>query len=248
MRGSLRPGLAQGNTGASVLCSAILRPPSCPAFPRPGFAARAPRGLMHQGRIGTMRALTPGALAHARQVSPLSRLAVRTSHPQTRGAPRHPFSSPQGTRWTLRPRLRHHCAGSPLHAAETGSSSCGLPVRLRLLPTPPRGDAVTFGYMCRDRSHGLDLHLPDKSDITVARNGRADQIETADVLKVLAPIWLTKVKWPGASGSASAPCSTGEPRSPPTLSTACSSPSPAPNCTHPAGASALILYIVDRVG
>jgi hypothetical protein len=170
MRGSLRPELAQGNAGAAVLGSAILRPPSCPAFPRGGFASHPSLGLVHQGRCGTMRALTPGALAHARQVSPLRRSAFRTSHPQTRGAPRHPFSSPQGTRWTLRPRLRHDCAGSPLHAAETGSSSCGLPVRLRLLPTPPRGDAVTFGYMCRDRSHGLDLHLPDKSDITVARN------------------------------------------------------------------------------
>ena len=151
MRGSLRPGLAQGNAGAAVLCSAIVRPPSCPAFPRGGFASQPSHGLGHQGRSGTMRALTPGALAHARQVSPLSRLAVRTSHPQTRGALRHPFRShTQGAGWTLRPRLRHHCAGSPLHAAESGSSSCGLPVRLRLLSTPPRGDAVTFGYMCRD--------------------------------------------------------------------------------------------------
>ena len=152
MRGSLRPGLAQWALPA-LPCSAPFRlhPPSYPAFPRGGFASRPSHGLVHQGRIGTMRALTPGALAHARQVSPLSRLAIRTSHPQTRGAPRHPFRShTQGAGWTLRPRLRHDCASSPLHAAETGSSSCGLPVRLRLLSTPPRGDAVTFSYMCRD--------------------------------------------------------------------------------------------------
>src|SRR5271169_1850016 len=49
-----------------------------------------------------------------------------------------------------RSRLRHESAGSPRHAAESGSSSCGLLVRLGLLPTPPRGDAVTSGYMRYD--------------------------------------------------------------------------------------------------
>jgi len=34
--------------------------------------------------------------------------------------------------------------------AETGSSSYGLSVRLRLLPTPPHGDAVAFSYMRGD--------------------------------------------------------------------------------------------------
>ena len=49
-------------------------------------------------------------------------------------------------------------AGSPLHTAESGSLSCGLSVRLRLLSTPPRGDAVTFSYMCRDFTwRGLPL-------------------------------------------------------------------------------------------
>ena len=43
-------------------------------------------------------------------------------------------------------RLRHFSAGSPLYSAETGSSSYGPTVRLRLLPTPPRDDAVTFNY------------------------------------------------------------------------------------------------------
>jgi len=43
-------------------------------------------------------------------------------------------------------RLRHRIEGSPLLTAESSSLYCGLPVRLRLLPTPPRGDAVIFGY------------------------------------------------------------------------------------------------------
>ncbi len=42
--------------------------------------------------------------------------------------------------------LRLESAGSSLRTAESCSSSYGLHVRLRLLPTPPRGDAVTFGY------------------------------------------------------------------------------------------------------
>ena len=46
-----------------------------------------------------------------------------------------------GPGFAVRSRARHNII------AETGSLSCGLPVRLRLLPTPPRGDAVTLGYM-----------------------------------------------------------------------------------------------------
>jgi hypothetical protein len=33
-----------------------------------------------------------------------------------------------------------------MHQAESSSSSYGLVSHLRLLPTPPRGDAVTFGF------------------------------------------------------------------------------------------------------
>ena len=45
--------------------------PSCPAFPRPGFANPASRGLC---RFGTMRALTPDPLRSEGQVSPLKPL------------------------------------------------------------------------------------------------------------------------------------------------------------------------------
>src|ERR1700722_7613600 len=43
--------------------------------------------------------------------------------------------------------LRHYLAGSPRSQAESSSSeSYGPAVRLRLLPPPPHGDAVTFSY------------------------------------------------------------------------------------------------------
>ncbi len=45
--------------------------------------------------------------------------------------------------------LHPESAGSSLRTAESCSSSYGLHVRLRLLPTPPHGDAVTFGYQDR---------------------------------------------------------------------------------------------------
>jgi hypothetical protein len=42
--------------------------------------------------------------------------------------------------------LRLLSASSSLRTAESCSLSYGLHVRLGLLPTPPHGDAVTFGY------------------------------------------------------------------------------------------------------
>jgi hypothetical protein len=42
--------------------------------------------------------------------------------------------------------LHLESAGSSLRTAESCSSSYGLHVHLRLLPTPPHGDAVSFGY------------------------------------------------------------------------------------------------------
>ena len=50
----------------------------------------------------------------------------------------------------LGPSASPAVAGSLTHPAETGSSSYGLLVRLQLLPTPPRGDAVTLSYAWRD--------------------------------------------------------------------------------------------------
>jgi len=57
----------------------------------------------------------------------------------------------------IRSGLRLESAGSSQHTAESCFSSYGLQVRLRLLSTPPHGDAVTFGY--RERaSPGGDFH------------------------------------------------------------------------------------------
>ena len=53
-----------------------------------------------------------------------------------------------------RPGLRHCLTGSSQRPAESCSSSCGLQIRLRLLPTPPHGDAVAFGYWERASPRG----------------------------------------------------------------------------------------------
>src|SRR5208337_104413 len=57
--------------------------------------------------------------------------------------------------------LRLSTGGSPAGTAESSSSSYGLPVRLALLPTPPRGDAVTVGYRTETGTPEVDLHLSD---------------------------------------------------------------------------------------
>jgi len=51
-----------------------------------------------------------------------------------------------GRNAVTRSEVRHWLAGSPTGLAESGSLSYGLVIHLQLLPTPPRGDAVTFGY------------------------------------------------------------------------------------------------------
>ena len=75
-----------------------------------------------------------------------------------------------------------------LHHAETGSSSCGLLLRLRLLPTPPRGDAVAFGYMWRDLTW-VGLSPPDKATSQTHRS----RITSA-------PTWRSGPRFPGTHG------------------------------------------------
>ena len=143
-----------------AVCASVVvftSPPSCPPFLGPVYAARASRGLR---RIGPMRALPPGGLALARQVSPLPlRCLPSIQPPTTTWASTSLYQSPQRIERGLTPE---NCSlvkpqASPVcgklaahHAAETGSSSYRLLVRLRLLPTSPHGDAVTFGYTGRD--------------------------------------------------------------------------------------------------
>jgi hypothetical protein len=70
----------------------------------------------------------------------------------------------------LRPKLRHGPAGSSSPCRRNGfvipglrrGRLYGLLVRLRLLATPPRGDAVAFDYMWRDLTW-VGLSPPDKA-------------------------------------------------------------------------------------
>lgn len=109
--------------GLSSLVVFVTHPPPCPAF--------APRPLWRL--IATMRALTPAAVTCDRQVSwvPLHGLHDVLSPPTRRRllTPASPFPS----------RL----ATTP---GRIGFVSYGPPLRLRLLPTSPHGDAVTFDY------------------------------------------------------------------------------------------------------
>ncbi len=66
------------------------------------------------------------------------------------------------TAWSVIFRLRHLVEGSPSHAAESSSLSCGPIFHLQLLPTPPHGDAVSFGYGVVVSSD-TDLHRADKA-------------------------------------------------------------------------------------
>ena len=67
--------------------------------------------------------------------------------------------------------FRHSLAGSPRQQAESSlrrltevNLYCGLDVRLRLLPTPPHGDAVTIGYEGPDVP-GEDFHLANATTL-----------------------------------------------------------------------------------
>ena len=89
---------------------------------------------------------------------PSTGLSAYSALPSEHPAPKHVMRpnvalaviSARPARPLARPRLRLEPASSPRHAAESGSSSYGLLFRLGLLPTPPRGDAVTSGYTCYD--------------------------------------------------------------------------------------------------
>ena len=116
-----------------------------PPFPRRGFASRPSHG---RGRIGTMKALTPAGFTRSAGLSAYSALPSRHSDLNHASCP--PVALSVASAPAVVSRLRHERAGSPQTYAESGSSSSGLPVHLRLLPTPPHGDAVTFDYGAHD--------------------------------------------------------------------------------------------------
>jgi hypothetical protein len=92
----------------------------------------------------------------SREVSPIPTSSLLTvPSPPTQWTPSTPLtrflrSGHWVFRLSCRLRLRPTLAGSPLHMAVSSSSSYGLVVHLRLLSTPPRGDAGTFD--CRQES------------------------------------------------------------------------------------------------
>jgi len=107
-----------------------------------------------------MKALTPDGLTQAVRSLRLLRVAVPAFRPQPRDPPIGRFVSRLSADGCS--RLHHTWAGSPRDPAETGSSSYGLPVHLRLLSTPPRGDAVSFDYWAATNP-GTDLHRADNA-------------------------------------------------------------------------------------
>jgi len=95
--------------------------------------------------FGTTKALTPVHRHLGVQASPLlSHSLPNVPSPTTEGT-RRSLSTPTPASPMLS-RLRRLPASSPSRTAESSSSSYGPPVRLRLLPTPPHDDAVTFDY------------------------------------------------------------------------------------------------------
>src|SRR5713226_8247353 len=100
-----------------------------------------------------MGALTPVPcleLADFAQVSPLNVSGLQSlPSPTTSPLPLVAFAPNPSAPGASRNRgsgLRLSVAGSPCGPAESSSLSYGRLLHLPLLPTPPRGDAVTVGY------------------------------------------------------------------------------------------------------
>ena len=86
----------------------------------------------------SFRRQPPDAPQHRFITLPLSVLGFPGSVPSSRLSEYPGFVPRSG--------LRHMLAGSPQRPAESRSSSYGPMVHLRLLSTPPHGDAVSFSY------------------------------------------------------------------------------------------------------
>ena len=136
-------------------CSALSGLPSArvrhkganPRYPdfRPRSVSTAYWPCLLLQPFATTMALTPAPRHPGLQVSPLISLHLPSiPPPATLCAPVSLYTPSPAYRTYFGLRLERR--GSSPHTAESSSSSCGLPVRLQLLSTPPRGDAVTFGY------------------------------------------------------------------------------------------------------
>src|SRR5690625_5298475 len=150
-----------GIAGALLLLCARRASTFLPTFPRPGFANRTSRD---RGRSGTMRALTPGDLAHDRQVSPLTPLCrPDIPSPTTPCPPVVAFTvtsarpvRPSGPGFAMQSRARQDTPPNRVRSPTGCPFAAGCsPPRLATTQLPLATCAVT--------SHDKDLHLADKA-------------------------------------------------------------------------------------
>jgi len=151
------PCLTLTGTSGAGLCSWSGPHPSTflSSFPRCGFAFRTSRGSR---RLGTIKTLTPAQLTYRAALPAYLATPLLSFRLQPRELPGHRL--PPRQRDQRFSGLRHGIAGSPQLSAESSSFTYGPTVRLRLLSTPPHGDAVTFGYGVV-ASSGTDFHRAD---------------------------------------------------------------------------------------
>lgn len=116
-----------------------------PFAPRPLRRFNATMGALTPARCGSS-GTRPEHRAQPGQVSPLHAFRLPTIPPPTTPWTPRIALTPYPSACAACSGLRHSVAGSPVHHAESSSSSCGLAVRLPLLPTPHRCGAVTVGY------------------------------------------------------------------------------------------------------
>ena len=137
------PCLTLSGTTDALLCSRCgsYAPTFLSPFPQRGFAFRTSRGFHHSG---TMETLTPAPLTCG------TGLPAYLTSPSCRsvsnhvGLPGHRLSPRQRDQRVSDFALSEQARRST--PAESSSFTYGPTVRLRLLPTPLRADAVTFGY------------------------------------------------------------------------------------------------------
>ena len=138
-------------------------PPSC--LPSLGAALLSALFAAYH-RCGTMKALTPAPLTHS------AGLPAYLATPSCRSVSNHvgclDIASPTTPACPAFFGLRPGIAGSSQLPAESSSFTYGPTVRLPLLPTPPRGDAVTLGYGVVAYS-GTDFHHANVDALTGAR-------------------------------------------------------------------------------
>ena len=135
--------------GTAAGCSSVVHVRRVSTFLRP-FAPPALPGFL--ATMGALTPVTPGLelARHSRQVSLLHVSGLRPSVSNHLTASPGRFRtlplSARGFPALRRSGLRLSLAGSPIGPAESSSLSYGRLLHLPLLPTPPRGDAVTVGY------------------------------------------------------------------------------------------------------